>query len=328
MIEHSIIDISDCHCDTLALFERADYFFSRLNSIGHVDLPRLIKGGVGLQFFAVCVSTQRHSGFFLKEALEYVHRYHRCLGENNNYLVSIERGSDLERARASGKIGCLLALEGAEPLEGSLELLEVFYRLGVRCLSLTWNRRNVYADGVGEESTGGGLSRIGRKTVRCMNELGIILDLAHISPRGYYDAVALAARPPLVTHANARTLCDHPRNLTDDQLKLLAQAKGVIGLSFNPPFINGCKNAPLERLIDHFVHIASVAGVEHTGIGSDFDGIPVSVDGVEDTAALGNLLDALRRRGFSSREVELIAGENVRRVVKQNLGDRTDASED
>lgn len=311
--------IADCHCDTISLFGKKDYFFSRRNSTGHLDLPRLIEGGVGLQFFAVCTAPYMQHGY-AHAALEQIGRYHRCLEENKGYLQGLEKKSDQEAAEQEGKIGALLALEGAEPLEGSLELLDIFYRLGVRALSLTWNHRNLYADGVGEEAAGGGLTRAGRELVRELSRKGMILDLAHLSTRSFFEALELAELPPLVSHANSRQLCEHPRNLTDEQLKALAAKGGLIGLSLYPRFISGDEEAGLELLLDHFVHIAGLIGVEHLAFGSDFDGIDSTIEEIKDVSAYHLLPEALGKRGFQPREVELIAWNNVRRILQDNMG--------
>jgi len=310
--------IADCHCDTISLLGKKEYHFGRRNAAGHIDLPRLIEGGVGLQFFAICTAPYTQHGH-ARAALEQVSRYRRCLEENGPRLASLERAGDLA-ALEEGKIGALLALEGAEPLEGSLELLDIFYRLGVRALSLTWNHRNLYADGVGEETAGGGLTRAGRRLVRELSRKGIILDLAHLATRSFYEALELAERPPLVTHANSRRLCDHPRNLTDEQLKELAAKGGVIGLSLYPTFISGGAEAGLEQLLDHFVHIAGLIGVEHLAFGSDFDGIEATVNEIKDASQYGLLPQALCRQGFHPREVEQMAWGNVCRIVRANLG--------
>lgn len=310
--------IADCHCDTIGLLGKEDYLFSRHNLRGHLDLPRLIAGGVGLQFFAICTAPYMQHGY-ARAALEQISRYHRCLDENRRSLKSLEEAGDLA-ALEEGKIGALLALEGAEPLEGSLELLDIFYRLGVRSLSLTWNHRNLYADGVGEEAAGGGLTRAGRELVRQIFRRKMILDLSHLSTRSFFEALELAERPPLVSHANSRRLCGHPRNLTDDQLKALAAKGGVIGLSLYPRFISGSTEASLEQLLDHFVHIAGLIGVQHLAFGSDFDGIDGTVEEIKDASQYGLLPEALCKRGFEPREVELIAWKNVRRILQENLG--------
>lgn len=311
--------IADCHCDTIVLMGKKDFDFGRHNCTGHIDLPRLIVGGVGLQFFAICTAPyMRHS--YLHAALEQIGRYHRCLYANSRHLKSLENESDLAAAEREGKIGALLALEGAEPLEGSPELLEIFHRLGVRALSLTWNDRNLYADGAGEESAGGGLTRAGRDLVQELSLKGIILDLAHLSTRCFFEALDITGRPPLVSHANSRRLCDHPRNLTDEQLKALAARGGVIGLSIYPRFISNEAEAGLEQLLDHFVHIAGLIGVEHLAFGSDFDGIDCTVKEIKNVSDYAALPEALCRRGFHPREVKLIAWDNVRRILQENLG--------
>ncbi|HOB29433.1 MAG: dipeptidase [Dethiobacteria bacterium] len=313
--------ITDCHCDTTWRMGKNDYDFSRRNSTGHLDLPRLLEGGVGLQFFAVCTAPLKERSC-LHAALQQIGHYHRALALNSHHLHNLEHEEDLAAAEQKGKIGTLLALEGAEPLEGSLELLEIFYILGVRALSLTWNHRNHFADGVGEKSAAGGLTRAGRKLVQELSRKGIILDLAHLAPRCFFEALELTERPPLVSHANARELCDHPRNLSDKQLKALAARGGVIGMSFCPYFITGEAEASLEQLIDHFIYVAALVGVEHLAFGSDFDGIEKTVTGIPDAAAYPALLEALCKRGFHSHEVELIARSNVERILRENLGKR------
>lgn len=311
--------IADCHCDTICLMGKENYDFCRLNPTGHIDLPRLREGRVGLQFFAVCVAPHKQQNY-LQSALELVGRYHRCLAANSRHLVSLQNKSDLAVAEREGKIAALLALEGAEPLEGSAELLGIFYRLGMRALSLTWNHRNLFADGAGEEAAGGGLTRAGRELVQELSRKGIILDLAHLSTRCFFEALDLTGQPPLVSHANARQLCDHPRNLTDEQLKALASRGGIIGLSVYPYFISGESKAGLEQLLDHFVHIAGLIGVEHIAFGSDFDGIGCTVDEIQDVSGYAALPEALCRRGFHPREVDLISWGNVKRILQENLG--------
>ena len=318
-MQSSSFKIADCHCDTIALFGKENYEFGRRNTAGHIDLPRLRQGGIDLQFFAVCVAPAKEQNH-LQSALEQIGRYHRCLEENSGHLKSLESAEDLETAERDGKIAALLALEGAEPLQGSPELTDIFYRLGLRALSLTWNHRNLYADGVGEGAAGGGLTRAGRRLVQELSRKGIILDLSHLAERCFFEALELSRKPPLASHANARRLCDHPRNLTDEQLKALASRGGVIGLSIYPRFITGGTGAGLEQLLDHFVHIAGLIGVEHLAFGSDFDGIDCTLDEIGSAADYGALPEALCRRGFHPQEVELMAWGNVRRIVRANLG--------
>jgi len=312
------LKITDCHCDTIWLMGKENYDFGRRNPTGHLDLPRLQEGGVGRQFFAVCTAPLQDRGH-LHLALEQIADYRRTLSLFKKYMQSLERQEDLAAAEDGDKIGALLALEGAEPLEGSLGLLDIFYSLGVRALSLTWNHRNSFADGVGEEQSAGGLTRAGRALVRELSRKGIILDLAHIARRCFFDALELTEGPPLVSHANIKNLCNHPRNLDDEQLKALAALEGVIGMSFYPAFITDEGEANLNQLVDHFIYAADLIGVEHLALGSDFDGIEKTVSGLEDAAAYPALISALLERGFQPAEIDLIARGNVERILLANL---------
>ncbi|NMA91692.1 MAG: membrane dipeptidase [Firmicutes bacterium] len=307
--------IGDSHCDTLWWMDRAGYDFKQLNASAHIDLPRLRSGKVGLLFFAVCTAPYSRPGSHLQKSMDYIRYYHQTLEQNREDLLAVESVAHLKQAPHEKKIACLLALEGAEPLEGCPDNLELFFKLGVRALSLTWNKRNMFADGVSEAITGSKLTRAGRQLLEKMSSLGVILDLAHLSPSCFDDALALWPLPPLVSHANSQALCDHPRNLSDEQVKKVAEKGGVIGLTFNAPFISGETVASLDQLVDHFVHLARVVGVPHLAIGSDFDGIRYPVEEIPDASCYGKLIAALYDRGFTSTEIDLIAGENLRRLI-------------
>lgn len=312
--------IADCHCDTICHFmHENDYKFSRENSFGHIDLPRLEKGNVKVQLFAMCTETINGGG--LKKTLQMIEKYHQNIDHCNDRIGHIKNFSDISILNGRGKIASILTIEGAgEALEGDLKFLYLFYRLGVRSLSLTWNYRNQLADGVYEEITGGGITRKGREVIKVMESLGMILDLAHLSSHGFYDAINIINKPPLVSHANARTLCENPRNLNDEQLKLLAEKNGVIGISFYPLFIcENRKECNMERLLDHFVHIASEIGVQHLALGSDFDGIDMTLKELYDCTQYHRLIAGLLSRGFSASEIELIIKDNILRLLEKNL---------
>lgn len=311
--------IADCHCDTLWYFNKDSYRFANLNPGRQVDLPRLLEGRVRILFFAVCVAAEIAKPAHLPEALRYIALYLSCLAENRNILHGIETAADLNLSGKDQSVACLLALEGAEPLAGNPELVDPFYRLGVRSVSLTWNNSNRFASSCTDNSSHGGLRRAGRQLIGALVKKRIILDLAHLSARGFFEALDLYDFPPLVSHANARALIDHPRNLTDAQLKALAAKDGVVGLSFYPLFVSGEKSARLEQLADHFVHVAEVAGIEHVAIGSDFDGIAETVDQLSDASRYALLAEALYRRGFQENEVEAITAGNVRRLLNATI---------
>ncbi|NLM88489.1 MAG: membrane dipeptidase, partial [Syntrophomonadaceae bacterium] len=218
------MQLIDLHCDTIGrILETGESLYK--NS-GHFDLQRAEKAGLVLQFFSLFLPPQEQ-GEALKGVIRQIDRFYQ---ETERYphmvypLLSIK-----DYKPDNHRLAALLHLEGAECLGTELEYLRIMYRLGIRSVGLTWNNRNLLADGVKEGEDDGGLSKAGRKMVREMRTLGVLLDLSHIAPNGFYQAIDEYQGPILVTHANARSICDHPRNLSDSQLKSLAESGGVIG---------------------------------------------------------------------------------------------------
>lgn len=312
-LHHNAI-VVDCHCDTLSFLAQKGGSFEA-GAKGQVDLLRLKSGGINVQFFAVFVSP-RYRGTYLRRALEQVDIFAKTTSSCSEKLVSVYDLSGLDNALAEGKIAGVLAMEGGHVLEGSIGVLRVLYRLGVRCLTLTWNCRNDLADGVAENETGGGLTSFGRKVVREMGRLGMIVDVAHLASAGFRDVLRLAQGPVIASHANSRRLCDHPRNLTDEQVREIAATGGVVGVNFVPDFIDPVRPT-LDRLVDHIEHLAAVGGVECVGIGSDFDGAPMMVTGLEDAACLPLLTERLVERGWQEADIRKVLGENFLRVMKE-----------
>ncbi len=312
--------IIDGHCDTVHRFisGTGSYDFTRYNKEGHIDLPRLRQAGVKLQFFALYIEPDYKPIGAVRRCMQLIDGYYRTVGRVQADLQTILNISHLHEAMNSNRIAALLSVEGGEALEGDLAVLRVLFRLGVRGLGLTWNQRNQLAVGVGEGIKGDGLTSFGREVIREMNNLGMIVDLAHINEKGFFEAISLSNRPVIVSHANARVLCDHPRNLSDSQLRALSENNGIIGLSYYPSFIHR-ESPSLEKLLDHFVHVATVAGVEHLGFGSDFDGIDKTINGLDDVSCLHHLVDGLISRGFTPKETEQITSENYLRVLNQVL---------
>jgi membrane dipeptidase len=312
--------IIDGHCDSVRLFEqkKSIYDFKRKNAIGHLDLPRLQEAGVMLQFFALYIEEAHKPVGSLKRALKLLDLLNRNLDRCRKEVKVICKCSDLDSLAAGDRLGALISIEGGEALEGEPAVLRILFHLGVRGLGLTWNQENQLATGVGNGVGGKGLTSLGRRVIREMNRLGMIVDLAHINEKGFYDAVALSSKPVIVSHANARALCDHPRNLSDEQLKTLAAAGGLIGLSYCPDFVDQEK-ATVEKLLDHFVHVAEVAGVDHLGFGSDFDGIEKVIPGLEEVTAVPVLVEKLRVRGFNNEEIKKITAKNFLRALNNIL---------
>lgn len=309
--------IIDAHCDTVHFFSQAKgpYFFSERNVLAQVDLPRMEAGNIKVQFFALYIEPEYKPCRALKRCLQLLDQFYKTMETCKEKIEVIYNFQELRSVNKEGKIAAVITVEGGEALEGDIAVLRILYRLGVRGLGLTWNQRNQIADGVWERDTAGGLTRFGRKVIKEMNKLGMIIDLAHIAERGFQDVLELTERPVIVSHANARAICDHPRNLTDHQLKMLSENGGVIGLSFYPAFI--CHNDPsLARLLDHFEHVAEIAGIDHLGIGTDFDGMENTfLKELPDVSSLYLLVDGLLKRGFKKEEINKILWGNFLRII-------------
>ncbi|HHU30490.1 MAG TPA: membrane dipeptidase [Firmicutes bacterium] len=311
----------DAHCDSVRLFSEKYYSFAGHNALGHIDLPRLREGGVNLQFFALFVEPEYRAEKALQRAVQLLEIFWREMDNNKDYLTVIKTKKDLSLAVKVKDLSVLLSLEGGEPLSGGEEFLYFFYRLGVRSIGLTWNNSNCFAGGVAAGESAGGITALGRDLIRKMNRLGIVVDGAHLAPKSYFDLLDIAEKPVLVSHANAFSLCSHPRNLTDDQLRALRDKGGVVGLTFYPPFISEKEPANLDKLLDHFCYIADLAGTEVLGLGSDFDGIDQVLPELPDVSCLPSLKEGLRARGFTEKELSAILGGNIVDLLLQNLPD-------
>lgn len=247
---------------------------------------------------------------------------------------------DVDRSVAEGKLAVMMMIEGASPLRTSLEALDLMYRLGIRSVQLTWNARNMVGDGCGESITGSGLTRFGRSLVQALNRKRMLLDLSHASDSLFFSAIEAATAPCIVSHANARAICNHPRNLTDEQLRLLAEQRGVVGLCLFPGFVDH-ERPSMQRLLDHFDHIVSVAGIDHVSIGADFiyfatdifareigakdkaglyaKGFNIPPD-LRDLSAYPLLQEGMRKRGYSESDVAKVFSENLLRVYRDVIG--------
>jgi membrane dipeptidase len=247
---------------------------------------------------------------------------------------------DADKALAEGKIAAFLMIEGASPLKTSVEALDIMYRWGIRSTQLTWNARNLVGDGCGENVTGGGLTRFGRTLVREMNDRRMLVDLSHASKALFYSVAETATAPFIVSHANARTVCDHPRNLDDDQLRVLAQHRGVIGLCMFAWFVDP-ENPTIERLADHLDHMVDVIGIDHVSIGADFIYYAPEIfgreltskdrtgmydrgfdlpDDLRDLRSFGLLEIAMVKRGYAPEDIAKVFSGNLLRVYREVIG--------
>ena len=313
--------VVDTHCDTLMQFmpqRRSESPPRRLgerSDRGHIDLPRLVEGGVDCQTFAIYTGERVNQPGALLTALQMVDVFNRECAANEG-IVHVCSYDEIFEANKSGKVAAILSIEGAEPLMGDLSVLRVFYKLGVRMLSFTWNWRTPFADGLAAKRAESKLTDLGVEAIREMERLGIVYDVSHLSDSCFWDVVEVKKGPFIASHSNCRAVCDHQRNLTDDMIKALADHGGVMGMNFAPAFVDKEK-ATVEKLVDHIDHIVDLVGPDHVGLGSDFDGIRTTPEGLEDVSKMPNITRELVRRGYSDDDIKKILGGNHLRVFKE-----------
>ncbi len=302
--------IIDCHADTLSRIASLGEHL-RDNS-GHFDLNRARNAGVELQVLSL-YSPERDSKLALEDILGQIDYFEQEMVSCGEVAYPVRNLKDL---KDSNRTGLMLHLEGAEALGTRLSNLRTLYRLGVRSIGLTWNHRNLLADGVMDAASGGGLSEWGREVVCEMNHLGMVVDLAHISPAGFKDAVDISSKPVIVSHANTYSLCNHPRNLQDEQLQVIAAVGGIVGITFVPAFVDRAE-ASIERLVDHVCHMHQIMGEDHVALGSDFDGTDITV--VPDVSSYPLLVEHLEKRGLTTSQIDKLLRGNFLRVLKDIL---------
>ena len=288
----------------------------RQTTTGDTDLPRLREGMVGAQFWSVHVDVDDPAP--AKQQLEQIDIAHRIFEAYPDELEFAGSSSDIQRVFGAGRIASLLGIEGGHVIENSLGALRAFYRAGVRYMGLTHFSNTDWADSGTDDVVNDGLSPFGEEVVREMNRMGMLVDLAHTSPATMSDALNVAEAPVIFSHAGVMALADHPRNVPDSILRRLRENGGVLMQVFYPPYISVEDSvATISDVADHIEHIRDVAGIDHVGIGSDFDGIPTYVQGLEDVSTFPALFMELARRGWSDEELEKLAGENLLRVMRQ-----------
>jgi len=298
------------------------------------DLRRLEAGGVDAQFFSIFPharyaktpgASRDRANAMIDALLEQIRRH------SGRLELALGAG-DVRRIAAAGKIAALMGLEGGHAIENDLESLRAFHARGVRYMTLTWSNTNDWADSSGDEPEHGGLTDFGREVVREMNRIGMLVDLSHVSDDTFWDAIETTTKPVIASHSSARALCDVPRNMTDDMLRAVAKNGGVVMVNFGGNFIDPRKRSfwrvlwdalihfgpspvPLGLLLDQLEHVARIAGVDHVGLGSDFDGTPFMPEGVSDVSGYPNITAGLLARGWSEAEVRKLLGENTLRVL-------------
>ncbi|MEV0780077.1 dipeptidase [Streptomyces sp. NPDC050428] len=321
----------------------------------HTDIPRLRAGGVGAQFWSVYVRSDMAGDAAVSATLEQIDVVGRMIARYPHDLAAARTADDMEDARRTGRIASLMGAEGGHSINNSLATLRALYALGVRYMTLTHNDNLAWADSATDEPGVGGLSPFGHEVVREMNRTGILVDLSHVAATTMRDALATSAAPVLFSHSSARAVCDHPRNIPDDVLALLPANGGVAMVTFVPKFIlpeaiawtkaaddnmrehgahpldtteSGMKiqrayeaanprpTATAATVADHLDHMREVAGIDHIGIGGDFDGTAFTPEGLEDVAGYPNLIAELFARRWSPEDLSKLTWHNAARVLR------------
>lgn len=321
----------------------------------HTDIPRLRQGGVGAQFWSVYVPASLPPVEAAKATFEQIDSVKRLVGAHPDVFELAYTADDIERVHRRGRIASLIGMEGGYSIDDSLGLLREFHDAGARYMTLTHSTTTTWADSATDAPKWGGLNPFGEEVVREMNRLGMMVDLSHVSEETMLDAMRVSEAPVIFSHSSARAVTNHPRNVPDAVLRMMAEDGGVVMVTFVPGFIsepvrawgaaraaeearlkslnpgdpdavagglrtwmaaNVQPRATLDDVVVHIQHVRDVAGIDHVGLGGDFDGVGSLPDGVESVAAYPRILAALMARGWTEADIRKLAGGNVLRVMR------------
>lgn len=307
--------IIDTHCDALLkLWENKQRRFYDDSDID-TNVVRLKRGNVRVQFFAIFIEPWLKQEQKFTTALEQVELFYEKVLKADQALKHIRNWKELKRLK-EGEIGAILALEGTDAIGDDVTKLKMLYELGVLSVGLTWNYANLCADGA-LEPRGAGLTELGKRVVHLNNERNVLTDVSHLSERGFWDVIEIAERP-FASHSNARALCDHPRNLSDEQIKALVTKNGYIGLVFYPIFLTGKEEATIDDVLRHLEHLCELGAGRNVGFGSDFDGIEHHVTDLCHSGHYDRLVNELLKR-YSDETVRGFLSENFKRFVFREI---------
>lgn len=303
--------IIDTHCDALLkLWEKPNESFHHSNDI-EANAERLRAGKVKVQFFAIFVEPWVKQEQKFSVVLEQVNLFYEKILKENSQMRHIKNWKELALLE-EGEIGAVLTLEGVDAISDDLTKLSILYQLGVLSVGLTWNEANLCADGVGEPR-GAGLTLLGKKVVHLNNRNNVLTDVSHLSVNGFWDVIELATHP-IASHSNARSVCDHPRNLYNNQIQALLEKNGFIGLVFYPRFLNATDEATIADVLNHLDYLCSLGAERHVGFGSDFDGINHHVDKLSHSGEYVHLVNELTKH-YSADQVEGFLSKNIERIL-------------
>ena len=350
----------DSHIDTIQRVLVMAEDLGKRHDAGHVDIPRLREGEMHAPFFAFWVPVFFRGAEAVRRTLDLRDAMQSVLDRHKDQIELATTAADIERIVKAHKIAAFLTIEGGHAIDDDLRVLRMYYHLGIRSMTLTHARNNNWADSANDTPAHNGLTDFGKEVVREMNRLGMLVDLAHVSDKTFYDALAVTTKPVIVSHSSMRAISNVARNVTDDMLRALAKNGGVIGICFGMGFINprdaealrsateteaeapsltgraldqyAAENAQklfgerakvvatVEDVADHIDHAVKIAGIDHVGIGSDFDGIAATANDLEDVSKMPALVAVLLKRGYSETDLKKILGENHLRVVREVTG--------
>jgi membrane dipeptidase len=369
---HQSAIIIDTHADTPQRFldEHFDLAQDSRVSDGHEDLGKIKQGNLAAEFFSIWVEPD-FQGHYAKRALDLIDSVYKQAARHPDKMTMAFSAADIVRAHQRHLFAALMGIEGGHAIENDIRLLRDFYRLGVRYMTLTWSKTNEWADSSGDMDDPKvehhkGLTDFGKNVVREMNRLGMIVDISHVSDATFYDTLTVSRAPVIASHSSSRALTNHPRNMSDDMLRAMANSGGVVMVNFYSAFVDedyrkassdkektkqrddeveAFKQAhahadgspvtyneyaplekkwaeqfprpPLKSLIDHIDHIAKVAGIDHVGLGSDFDGVTSLPQGIDSVADLPKITQALYERGYNRAQIHKILGGNLLRAMRR-----------
>jgi len=367
---HASSLVIDSHADTTQrlLDENFDMANPPAGDLGNLDFAKAKAGNLDAEFFSIWVEPKEFKGQYAHRTLALIDSVYQQAAKHPDKMMMAFSPWDIERAHRQHKLAALLGIEGGHSIENDIRLLREYYRLGVRYMTLTWSNTNEWADSSGDiDDTSvqhhNGLTEFGKDVVYEMNRLGMLVDVSHVSDKTFFDTLLASRSPVIASHSSSRVLTNHPRNMTDDMLRAIARAGGVVMVNYYSAFVDEnwrkaydaqakertaaveavaqqYKDAdpvtryresdkiakqwaskiprpPFSAIIDHIDHVAKVAGADHTGLGSDFDGTPSMPQGLDSAADLPKITDALLKRGYTGEQIRKILGGNLMRVFRE-----------
>ena len=355
--------IVDTHDDTTQRFLDGKFDLGERSSSGSIDIPRMKEGGLSAIFFSIWMPSKVTGPEAVKRALEQIDAVREQVRKHPAEIVLATTAGEIRAAHKQGRVAALMGVEGGHMIDSDLGVLRSYAALGVRYMTLTHSGNDEWADSSTDKPVHNGLTDFGKDVVREMNRLGVMVDISHVSDKSFSDALAVSKAPMIASHSSCRAICDHPRNMTDEMMKALADKGGVVQINYHVGFLSqefrdaekkdpsinktieaevnkrcgtneGCQliegdrltremveqgklpRVGYEKIIEHIDHAVKVAGADHVGLGSDFDGANMPY-GMEDATKLPLITEALLKKGYSESDVRKILGENTLRVMSE-----------